>query len=208
VNTPRRALALALLLAALAPAAIDAAVAADSDAAAAEPAAADAATLDRLMALLAQREHAVADFEQTQFLSLLKQPAHSSGELRYQAPDHLEQRTLKPRPQSVVLDHGVLTLEVGGHHRSLRLQQYPQLAPLIDSIRATLAGDRLALERGFQLQFEGSLDHWQLLLRPTDRGVAASVQSIRLAGERDAVLEVEVRQSDGDHSLMKITPRE
>jgi hypothetical protein len=162
----------------------------------------------RLMTLLAQRRHGLADFEETQYLSVLKQPAHSSGVLSYDAPDHLEQRTLKPRPQSVVLDHGTLTMQLGTHQRTLNLQDYPQFAPLIDSVRATLAGDRSALEQRFQIDFEGDLEHWRLQLRPLEPKLAAIVQHIRLSGERDAVLQVEVQQSDGDHSLMNITPRE
>jgi hypothetical protein len=194
LSTPRRAIALLATLATLASMIVTA-----GD---------DAGALDRLMALLAQRRHGLADFEETQYLSLLKQPAHSSGLLSYEAPDHLEQRTLKPRPQSVVLDHGMLTLQIGTHQRTLRLQDYPQFAPLIDSVRATLAGNRAALEQRFQLDFEGDLDHWQLLLRPLEPKLAAIVQRIRLSGERDAVLQVEVQQSDGDRSLMSITPRE
>lgn len=171
-------------------------------------AAADASGLDELMALLAQRRHGVASFEQNQYLSVLKQPAHSSGTLTYDAPDHLEQRTLEPRAQSAVLDHGVLTLQVGGHERQFRLQDYPQLAPLLDSILATLAGDRGTLERLFRLEFAGDLAHWRLLLRPLDTGLAAHVASIRVSGERDAIVEVEVQQRDGDRSVMSITPRE
>jgi len=168
----------------------------------------DLGALDRLLALLAQRQHGVADFDETQYLSMLKRPAHSSGVLNYDAPDHLEQRTLKPRPQSVVLDHGMLTLRVGAHQRTLRLQDYPQFAPLIDSVRATLAGDRAALEQRFEIGFDGDLDHWQLLLRPLEPKLASIVTRIRLSGERDAILQVEVQQSDGDRSLMRITPRE
>jgi outer membrane lipoprotein-sorting protein len=168
----------------------------------------DAGEFDRLMALLAQRRHGLADFEQTQYLSVLKQPTHSTGVLSYDAPDHLEQRTLKPRPQSVVLDHGMLSMQVGTHQRTVSLQDYPLIAPLIDSVRATLAGDRAALEQRFQIDFEGDLEHWQLRLRPLDPKLAAIVQRIGLSGQRDAVLQVEVQQSDGDHSLMKITPRE
>jgi hypothetical protein len=169
---------------------------------------ADSGGLDRLMALLAQRQHGVADFEETQYLSLLKRPAHSSGVLSHDAPDHLEQRTLKPRAQSAVLDHGMLTLQVGSRQRTMRLQDYPQFAPLIDSVRATLAGDRTALEQRFEISFDGDLDHWQLRLRPLEPKLAAIVTRIRLSGERDAILQVEVQQSDGDRSLMHITPRE
>ncbi len=172
----------------------------------AEPPAAD--QLDGLMTLLSRRRHGEADFEQRKYLSLLKQPLQSSGVLIYEAPDHLEQRTTQPRAASVVLDRGLLTLQTGKRSRTLRLADYPQLSPLIDSIRATLAGDRAALERVFTLRMHGSLEHWQLQLEPRGQPLAASLERIEIRGERDAVREVQVQQRDGDHSIMRITPRE
>jgi hypothetical protein len=169
---------------------------------------ASVAELDRLMVLLSRRQHGEADFNEKKYLSMLKQPIESSGVLIYDAPDHLEQRTTRPRPQSVVLDHGLVTMRIGHHHRVLRLADYPQLAPLIDSIRATLAGDREALERVFELGFSGTLEHWQLRLEPRDPQLAATLKRIDMQGERDAVREVQVLQSDGDRSVMNITPHE
>jgi hypothetical protein len=128
--------------------------------------------------------------------------------LIYDAPDHLEQRTTLPHPQSLVLEHGIVTMQIGKHRRVLRLADYPQLAPLIDSIRATLAGDRAALESSFALSFSGTLEHWQLRLQPRDARLAATLTRIDMRGERDAVREVQVLQSDGDRSVMSITPRE
>ena len=178
-------------------------------AAAAEGPGGDAGSgLDQLMGLMAQRRHGEADFSEKKYLSVLKQPLESSGLLIYDAPDHLEQRTTRPRPQSVVLDHGIVTMQIGQRRRVLRLADYPQLAPLIDSIRATLAGDRAALERAFELQFSGTLAHWQLRLEPRDAQLAATLKRIDLQGEGDAVREVEVQQSDGDRSVMRITPHE
>ena len=166
------------------------------------------AGLDSLLTLMAQRRHGEADFSETKYLSMLKQPLESSGLLIYDAPDHLEQRTSTPRPQSVVLDHGIVTLQIGQRRRVLRLADYPQLAPLIDSIRAILAGDRAALERAFELDFSGTLAHWQLRLQPRDAQLAATLKRIDMRGEGDAVREVQVQQSDGDRSVMRITPRE
>jgi outer membrane lipoprotein-sorting protein len=192
-------------LAALLPVAL-AVVGAAAAAAAADNEATD--PLSQLMTLLSRRQHGVADFEQTQYLAALRQPAHSSGVMTYDAPDHLEERTLKPREQSVVLDHGTLTLQSGTRNRTLQLNEYPQIAPLVDSVRATLAGDRAALEQRFELDYSGDLAHWQLLLKPRDAKAAAVVDRIRISGEHDVILQVEVRQSDGDHSLMTIRPRE
>jgi hypothetical protein len=164
--------------------------------------------LDSLMALLSQRRHGEADFREQKYLSMLTQPLESTGVLIYDAPDHLEQRTTLPHPQSVVLEHGIVTMQAGKRRRVLRLADYPQLAPLIDSIRATLAGDRAALENSFTLSFSGTLDHWQLRLQPRDARLAATLSRIDMRGERDAVREVQVLQSDGDRSVMSITPRE
>lgn len=163
--------------------------------------------LDQVMALLAQRQHGTADFTETKYLAVLTRPLVSTGELHYDAPDHLEERTLTPKAQSLVLDHGMLDMQLGKRHRSVRLADYPQLAPLLDCIRATLAGDRAALERVFALEFHGDLDQWQLQLQPRAPGTLASVKRIQIHGQHDAISTVEVLQSDGDRSLMNITAR-
>jgi hypothetical protein len=206
-------LALALLGAAASPAVLGVQRTLGLDSAAAEnPSPAAQAEpedeLDRLMALLARRRHGTADFSESRYLSVLKQPLESSGVLIYDAPEHLEQRTLKPRPAAVVLDHGMVTFEAGKHRRTLRLADYPQLIPLIDSIRATLAGDRAALERAFEVELRGSLDHWELLLEPQHAPLNATLTRIEIHGEADAVREVQMFQMDGDHSVMFITPHE
>jgi hypothetical protein len=60
----------------------------------------------------------------------------------------------------------------------------------------------------FELDFSGTLEHWQLRLEPRDAQLAATLERIDMHGEGDAVREVQVQQSDGDRSVMRITPRE
>jgi hypothetical protein len=163
-------------------------------------------TLDRLMNLLAQRKHGHVTFVEEHFLAVLDRPVESSGELFYDAPDRLEKQTLKPKPESLVLEHGVITAHRGRRTYTLNLSDYPQIVPLIDSIRATLAGDRAALERIFKVTLEGDLEHWKLLLAPTDATVAKSVKQIRIEGARDAIQSVEIQQADGDRSMLTIGP--
>ena len=159
---------------------------------------------DELLQLLAQRQHGHASFTEVHTLAMLKEPLNSSGELFYEAPDHLEKRTLTPTPESLVFDHGVLTARRGHRQRVLELSEYPQLVPFVESIRATLAGDRAALERHFAIDFSGELEHWTLRLTPLDPAVAKSVADITLTGTRATIASVAIRQSDGDHSLMTI----
>jgi hypothetical protein len=162
--------------------------------------------LDALMSLLAQRKHGHVSFVEEHFLAVLDRPVESSGELLYDAPDRLEKRTLKPKPETLVLEHGVITAHRGRRTYVLNLSDYPQIVPLIDSIRATLAGDRASLERVFKVRLDGGLAQWNLLLIPSDATVARSVKEIRIEGTRDVIHSVEIQQADGDRSLLTIGP--
>jgi hypothetical protein len=86
----------------------------------------------------------------------------------------------------------------------LRLEEYPAIAALTESVRATLAGNRAALERHYTLQLEGSEARWSLLLVPTQARTRAFVLQIRISGERGEVRTVEIEQSDKDRSVMTI----
>jgi hypothetical protein len=160
--------------------------------------------LDELMGLLAQRQHGHVTFTEKHYLAVLDRPVESSGELFYDAPDRLEKRTLKPKPETLVLEHGVITAHRGKRTYVLNLSDYPQIVPLIDSIRATLAGDRAALERVFKVSLDGSLEQWTLLLLPSAAPVAKTVKQIRIEGTRDDIHTIEIQQADEDRSLMTI----
>jgi hypothetical protein len=162
--------------------------------------------LDGLMALLAKRQHGHVEFVEQQFLAVLDHPLESSGEMLYDAPDRLEKRTVAPRQETLVLAGGVLTVDRGKSHHVVDLHVYPQAQPFIESVRATLAGDRSALEKLFTLEFNGSLARWTLTLVPKDPKVKRSVAQVRIDGAQDQLLKVEIRQSDGDHSLMTLRP--
>ncbi|HEY2676475.1 MAG TPA: LolA-related protein [Steroidobacteraceae bacterium] len=166
----------------------------------------NAGDLNEVMRLLAMRQHGRVEFVEQHFLSVLKRPVESSGELRYDAPDRLEKRTLQPRAETLLLAGGVLTVERGHSRRVLDLHAYPQVQPFVESIRATLAGDRVALERLFDVEFAGGVNHWALFLVPLQASVKQSVSEVRIDGARDQLLRVEIRQPDGDRSLLTLRP--
>jgi hypothetical protein len=160
--------------------------------------------IDQLMRGLAQTRSDQASFVEKKSIAMLDKPVESSGELFYTAPDHLEKRTIKPKPESMTVDAGTLVIERGRQKHRLQLQDYPELAAFIDSIRGTLAGDRKALERNYRLSLDGTVEHWTLQLLPVDEKMQAVVKRIRIAGVRDAVRSIEITQADGDSSLMLI----
>jgi hypothetical protein len=167
--------------------------------------AADVSNLDRVMGALAERRQGHVSFTEKKFIAMLDQPVESSGELLYTAPDRLEKRTLKPKPEDLVLEGGVVTAQRGKHHYTLDLKQYPQVLPFIESIRATLAGDRAALERVFKVDFTGNFERWNLELAPLDARLARTVSIIHIEGAKDFIHTVEIREADGDRSLMTIS---
>jgi hypothetical protein len=162
--------------------------------------------LDTVMHALAQHEHGSASFVERHFIALLKRPVESSGELFYQAPDTLEKRTLKPHPESLKLKGEVLTVQRGHSTHVLDLTAYPEIVPFTTSIRATLAGDLASLERVFRVKFTGTAASWSLDLVPADPAVAKTVAEVRIDGVRDVLTQVEIRNSDGDRSVMTLTP--
>jgi outer membrane lipoprotein-sorting protein len=160
--------------------------------------------IDQLMQTLAQTRADRAIFSEKKFVAILDKPVESSGELFYSAPDRLEKRTLKPKPESMILDQGGLLIERGRQKHRLQLQEYPELSAFVDSIRGTLAGDRKALERSFRLSLDGSAESWTLQLMPLSEKMQSVIKHIRIAGVHDAVRSIETLQADGDRSVMLI----
>ncbi|MEA3118120.1 MAG: hypothetical protein QOI13_1390 [Paraburkholderia sp.] len=161
-------------------------------------------TLDRLMSTLAQIKSGRATFVETKYLSITAQPVESSGELEFAAPDHLERITVSPKPERLVIDGDNLTVERNQHKYTLSLSRYPEIAALIESIRATLTGNRYALERAYKVALAGQSDNWTLTLSPLDPHMSNVVSMITLGGTGDLLRTVAIQQADGDHSVMRL----
>jgi Outer membrane lipoprotein carrier protein LolA-like len=157
--------------------------------------------LDQLMAQLRQRQHGHVSFTELYISSVLDRPLASSGELFYDAPDRLEKRTTLPKPERMVIEKGQLSFERRHKQYHVALADFPQAAPYIEGIRATLAGDRPALERVFRISFDNLADSWTLKLTPLDTHVAAEVSAVLIAGSSDVIKTVTVQLVNGDRSI-------
>lgn len=160
--------------------------------------------MDQLMQGLSRNKLTRATFVETKYIAMLTGPVSSSGELLFVAPDRLERRTLQPRAETMVLQGDTMTLSRGQRQTVLKLQDYPAVGVLTESIRATLAGDRAALERHYTAKLGGSEANWSLVLVPKEGRVRGIVTEIRIGGERGEVRTVQVEQSDKDYSIMTI----
>jgi len=160
----------------------------------------------QLMQMMAENKPGNATFSEKKYLAVLDKPVESSGELRFIPPNRLEKRTVKPKPEMLVLDGDHIQVERRGKKHVLQLANYPEISGMVESIRATLAGDRAALERVYRLTLQGGSNAWVLNLVPLDGRVASIVTRIRMEGVRDEVRRMEILLADGDRSVMQIRP--
>jgi hypothetical protein len=163
-------------------------------------------SVTELMQLLAQQKSGKASFVEKKYIGFLDKPLESSGELSFDAPSRLEKRTFKPRPETVSLDGDKLTITLPEKRPiHLRLQEHPEVASVVESIRGTLSGDQVALERNYAVIVAGEQSKWQLTLTPIQKEVAKIVRKILIAGADANIRTISFDQADGDRFEMTIS---
>ena len=157
-----------------------------------------------LMQRLATVPASQASFTETRHSSLLKTPLVVTGRLVYRRPDRLEKHVQSPFIESTVIDGSRLSMTRGGDAgRTMNVPAGPAQA-LVESLRATLAGDLAALERHFNVHLQGNLDAWTLTLIPREAALADVVTRVEIAGNDANLRRIEVLEASGDRSVTVI----
>ena len=160
--------------------------------------------LDELMALLAQTRSAEARFYEQRFVRGLDAPLVSTGTMSFSAPDRFVRSTQAPRPESMSVVGGNVTLTRSGRSRTMAVDAMPELQAVVEAIRGTLSGNASSLKQHFRATTGGSVEQWTLELKPLEPRLQGLLGSIRLAGSRSQLRRVEMLMTDGDHSVMTI----
>jgi len=170
------------------------------------PAAGSDWQLADLMQTLSHNQQQEATFVEKRYLSVLDKPLESSGELSFIPPNRLEKRTLKPRPESVIVDGDVLIVDQSNRrHVRVKLQERPEISAFVESIRGTLAGDQSALEKVYSIRLSGTAENWRLWLVPLQEQMVRIVSRIQMAGSQGDLTTIEFDFADGDRSEMVVT---
>jgi len=150
-------------------------------AAAAEPADVDSAwILDKL----ARPVPARTAFVELRDSALLKAPLRIEGEYRRPDASTLVREVRKPYAETTTLRAGQATIARAGRSpRTFSLSRAPELAGLLDSFGALLAGDDVALARNYRMQSGGSRERWTLVMKPRDASLAKQLRDITLYGQ-------------------------
>ncbi len=158
----------------------------------------------RLMGELAQVQTSRARYSEVRSVAVLQKPLQLSGTLFYERPARIEKRQILPVEESIRVDGDSLSVEREGKTRRIALQSAPLLAALVESLRATLAGDSLELERLFAVRVEGTRERWTLALVPREVEIAGVVKAINIAGSGSRITRMEILEPGGDGSVMTI----
>jgi hypothetical protein len=158
----------------------------------------------RLMGELAQVQTSRARYSEVKRVAMLRKPLQLSGTLLYERPGRIEKRQTLPVEEVIRVDGGWLTVEREGKTRRIALQSASLVAALVESLRATLAGDRPELERLYSVRVQGTRQRWTLALTPREVEVAGVVKNIAIAGSGSRIVRLEILEPGGDGSVMTI----
>jgi hypothetical protein len=163
--------------------------------------------VEELMRSLGHVKSAKAKFVERKELAILNAPLELSGTLIYTAPGRLEKHTLRPNPESLVLQQETLTIDskAAGKRRTLALPDYPVVWAFVEAIRSTLAGDLQTLRRFYEVTLQGDERAWHLRLKPIEPKMQSVVTEIRIGGSANWISTIEVLETGGDRSVMTIT---
>jgi len=170
------------------------------------PAAAQEESWDfaRLMGELAQVQTSRARYSEVRRVALLQKPLQLSGTLLYARPGRIEKRQTLPIEEVISVDGDWLSVQRQGKTQRISLQSATLVAALVESLRATLAGDGAELERLYRVKVQGTRQRWTLALAPREVEVAGVVKSIVIAGSGSRIGRLEILEPGGDGSVMTI----
>jgi outer membrane lipoprotein-sorting protein len=160
--------------------------------------------MQSLMQLFAASKSIKAEFVERKYLRLLDAPVESRGDLLFQAPSRLEKRTQQPRAETMLIEGNKVSIERGTFKRSMSLDEFADMASLVQSLTATFRGDQAGIEKYFSWRLTGPVTKWQLVLKPKNSKMFVLLQEIRLSGVDNYVHTVETTLTDGDRSLMTL----
>ena len=164
--------------------------------------------LSALMELLAAVPSSRDSFSETKHSAVLSAPLLLKGTLAYTRPDRLEKSVLAPYEERTVVAGNSVTVEnrTLQQSRTFSLSSSSPVSAFVESMRATLAGDRAALERHYRVQLGGKAESWSMTLVPREKKLASLVKRIQIGGARERLRRIEVEEASGDRSVMLIGP--
>lgn len=166
---------------------------------------ADGWTEESVLQRLARSQPTRVAFREVKHSPFVTGPVVLQGHLEYRPPDYLSKEVAIPFNERYVVAGGRIEIwRDGTLWRSLGLDQHPVIAAFAAAFRATLGGDPAQLRTHFLIELQGDAGRWSMTLRPRDKEVERFVAAIRLTGHDDRIGEIEIRETGGEVSVMRL----
>ncbi|WP_272932523.1 outer membrane lipoprotein carrier protein LolA [Sulfidibacter corallicola] len=155
----------------------------------------------RLQAVRVLRAH----FDQTKKITALRRPLLSSGRFLFSADHGLYWHTIKPFDSLfLVTQSGITQREDGETTLNIAASEQPIVHGFTEIFLALFGGDTSALQRSFDLYFQGDQEHWTLGLKPKDRVMKRLIDHITLRGV-DTVARIDFHETSGDVTQISLS---
>jgi hypothetical protein len=178
------------------------------------PARARTDDLEGLFALFAEQGERRTAFIERRHSVLFRSPPETRGTLYFKPPALLEREVVSPRKEKIRIDADSVTLRTEGAdgkttERKASLTTIPQLANLVLTIRATLAGDLATLRKSYVVVMKQPLPHWRIELTPIapiEEPSGAGARQISMDGDGGEVDRIEFAEASGDRTELLLSP--
>lgn len=161
---------------------------------------AKALTLEALLERMRSSAGVAAEFNERKELALLSEPLESRGRLYFAAPDRLARFTSEPVFSALIIDGDAVRFREG-EDEALDLSGDPVARRFVENFIVLWSGDRGRLERLYRVELSAEGERWRLSLAPRGAPLDAVIDRIELRGDRQRLLEMVVRDRDGDRTI-------
>ena len=171
-------------------------------------------SVHELMQTMSQIDSFKAKFEEVKDFAFFTDAVKVSGYLSYKKPGYLKREVESPHREVTLIEDDIIHIErerKGDNDENLKQQVsvdvHPAVRTLIESIRATFAGDLEVLEKYYQLAFEGSETAWHLVLHPLQEKVIEHVRQVEIFGtgrEVNKIITIEADDSESEITIVDI----
>ena len=157
-----------------------------------------------------------ARFEEEKHLSLLAVPLRSSGRLYFQraaqgkdahAGGHLTRIVESPEPSTITISPRELRMQNRDGTEVVDLQRSDKVRTFVLSLVHVFAGDEPALTKAWTVRLLPDPKNeraWSLELLPRGKPLDQMIASLRLFGEGEAIVRIEMHEPNGDRTVTRI----
>ena len=152
-----------------------------------------------------------AEFEEVKTLSIFSSDITVKGWLNYTRPNYIERQIISPHHELTIIEDDEIRIEHeagkednNAREQTLSIDVHPAVRTLIESIRATFAGDLEVLKSYYTLIFSGTRESWLLTLEPIGEEVKEHVRQVKISGSDKHVKKILTIESDDSESEITI----